>query len=185
MAENGQDFETLLAAVLAPALRVALRLTENRDDAEDLVQNTALQAIRAFASFTPGTNFRAWFLKILVNRFLNSRRGAARNTPSVPLDDVTECYLFEQSRRAGLHRREDPAALILQKVDGESIGQALRDLPDEFRAVAVLYFVEDCSYETIAQLLSCPLGTVRSRLHRARKQLQKSLWSLAQERGLT
>ena len=185
MAENEQEYEALLSEVLPTALRVALRLTNHRDDAEDLVQDTALQAFRAFASFTPGTNFRAWFLKILVNRFLNTKRGVARNTPSLPLDDVTECYLFEQSRRAGLHRREDPAALILQKVDGESISQALRNLPDEFRAVAVLYFVEDCSYETIAQLLDCPLGTVRSRLHRARKHLQKALWSLAQERGLT
>ena len=176
-----QQFEQHLAPVLSTALRVALRLTTNRDDAEDLVQDASIQAFRAFASFTPGTNFRAWFLKILVNRFLNRKRSDNRAPQSVPLDDITELFLYEHSRRAGLLRRDDPAALVMQKIDGAAIHAALNALPDEFRAVAVLYFLEELPYEAIAEVLGCPLGTVRSRLHRARKQLQKSLWDLTQQ----
>lgn len=78
----------------------------------------------------------------------------------------------------------DPAGAFLARLDAEEIAQALIDLPDEFRAVAALYFVHEMSYEQIAQIVDCPLNTVRSRLHRARKYLQKALWQLAQDQGV-
>lgn len=180
-----KQFEELLAPVLGMALGMATRLTGNRDDAEDLVQETAIQAFSSFNTFTPGTNFKAWFLKILFNRFLNRRRSANRAPQTVELDEVTELHLYDQTRRAGLQAKgNDPAALFMSKIDGNAIADALAALPDEFRAVAVLYFMEQLSYESIAGVLDVPIGTVRSRLHRARKLLQKSLWQLAQERGL-
>jgi RNA polymerase sigma-70 factor (ECF subfamily) len=183
--EKSQQFEELLTPVLGLALGMATRLCRNRDDAEDLVQETAIQAFSMFDSFTLGTNFKAWFLKILFNRFLNRRRSAERAPQTTEFDETTELYLYDQTSRAGWQNKgNDPARLLMDKVDNQSITQALMALPDEFRAVAVLYFMEDASYEAIAQMLDVPIGTVRSRLHRARKQLQKSLWELAQERGI-
>ena len=183
--EKSQQFEELLRPILGLALGMATRLCGNRDDGEDLVQETAIQAFSMFDSFTPGTNFKAWFLKILFNRFLNRKRSANRAPQLTEFDETTELYLYDQTRRAGWQgKADDPAALLMSKVDNQSITQALIALPDEFRAVAVLYFMEDLSYEAIARMLDIPIGTVRSRLHRARKQLQKSLWELAQERGI-
>ena len=183
--EKSRQFEELLSPVLGIALGMATRLTGGRDDAEDLVQETAIQAFSAFDSFQMGTNFKAWFLKILFNRFLNRKRSANRAPQTVELDETTELYLYDQTRRAGLQGKgNDPAALLMNKFDSAAIGEALMALPDEFRAVAVLYFMEEQSYEAIAQMLEVPIGTVRSRLHRARKLLQKSLWELASERGI-
>lgn len=184
--EKSRQFEDLLAPVLGIALGMATRLAGNRDDAEDLVQETAIQAFSAFDSFSTGTNFKAWFLKILFNRFLNRKRSATRSPQTVELDETTELYLYDQARRAGLvSKASDPATMLMSKVDSAAIGAALGTLPDEFRAVAVLYFMENLSYEAIAQMLDVPIGTVRSRLHRARKHLQKSLWELAKERGIS
>lgn len=184
--EKSRQFEELLSPVLGIALGMATRLTGNRDDAEDLVQETSIQAFSAFDSFEPDTNFKAWFLKILFNRFLNRKRSSNRAPQTVGLDETTEVYLYDQARRAGwFGKGDDPATALMSKFDSASIGEALLALPDEFRAVAVLYFMQDLSYEAIAQMLDVPIGTVRSRLHRARKILQKSLLDLAQERGVT
>lgn len=182
-------FEECLEPVLPTAHRIALNLTRNAEDAEDLVQEAAILAFRAFASFEPGTNFKAWFLRIQHNCFLNQLRRAGRRPQTVDLADddaVDNLYLYEQTKNAGWHRSSgDPAAAFLSQIETDEIKTALQALPDEFRAVAVLYFLEEMSYEQIAKIVDVPLNTVRSRLHRARKLLQKSLWELAQERGLT
>lgn len=183
--EKSQQFEELLTPILGLALGMATRLSGSRDDAEDLVQETAIQAFSMFDSFTLGTNFKAWFLKILFNRFLNRQRSANRAPQTVELDETAELYLYDQTRRAGWQDKgNDPATLLMSKLDSATINAALSALPDEFRAVAVLYFMEDFSYEAIAGLLDVPIGTVRSRLHRGRKLLQKTLWELARERGI-
>lgn len=183
-------FEECLEPVLPTAHRIALNLTRNMEDAEDLVQEAAILAFRAFASFEPGTNFKAWFLRIQHNAFLNQLRRAGRRPQTVDLADddaVDNLYLYEQTKNAGWHQSSsgDPAAAFLSRIETDEIKTALQMLPDEFRAVAVLYFLEEMSYEQIAKIVDVPLNTVRSRLHRARKLLQKSLWELAQERGLT
>lgn len=179
------EFETLLNPLLKAAWKMALSLTHHREDAEDLVQNAALRAFAAFGRFERGTNFKAWFFRVLLNLFLHQRRDAGRTPQTTALDDVPEWSLYAQMRQAGLHRRDyDPAALLLSKLDGEDMHRAFERLPAEFRIVSLLYFVEEFSYQEIADILDCPIGTVRSRLHRGRKLLQQELWQLAQEHGI-
>lgn len=178
-------FETLLAPILDRAFGLAVRLSGNRDDAADLVQDAALRAFAALDSFD-GANFKAWFFQILMNCHLNRARTASRRPQTTDLDEAPDQFLFQQAQKLGKRAPGvDPAAALLDKFDSQSIAQALLDLPDDFRGVATLYLVEEMSYDEIARMLGVPIGTVRSRLHRARKMLQKVLWDLAQERGLT
>ena len=178
-------FEAELAPVLDRAYAVAFRLAGNRDDAQDLVQDAAIQAFRAYDSFQTGTNFKAWFTRILVNRFLNVKRAQGRRPQTVSIDEAEDFFLFQQAKqRKMLASGSDPAAALTAKLDRQLIADALLDLPPEFRAVATLYLIEGLAYEEIAQLLEVPIGTVRSRLHRGRKLLQKALWELAVERNV-
>jgi len=178
-------FESLLQPVLDGAFAVALRYTRNRTDAEDLVQEAALLACRGFQSFSPGSNFRAWFLRILTNCFYSSYRKGKRQGVEVQLEDAPELYLYQETAAAGLHQRsDDPAKLLLEKLTGEQVEAAIGALSDENRVVTTLYFVEDFSYQEIADVVGVPVGTVRSRLHRSRRMLQKALWTIAKERGI-
>lgn len=180
-----QAFEAELQPILDKAYAVAYRLAGNRDDAQDLVQDAAIQAFRAFDNYEKGTNFKAWFTRILVNRFLNLRRAAERRPQTVSIDEAEDFFLFQQAKnRKMLSRGSDPAAALTAKIDRQLIADALLELPPEFRAVATLYLIEDYSYEEIARVLEVPIGTVRSRLHRGRKLLQKSLWEIARERNV-
>ena len=182
------EFSTLLESILAPALKTATFLTRSAEDAEDLTQEAAIQAFRSFGQFEQGTNFKAWFLKIQHNCFLNRLRSDSRRPQMVQVEDdetLDSLYLWEQTRGIGMHKGGgDPAGALLDRLDAEQIAQALRALPDEFRAVATLYFVGELPYDQIAQIVDCPLNTVRSRLHRSRRLLQKQLWDLACERGI-
>ena len=185
--EETENFEVLIEAVLPSALKTALYLCRDRDDAEDLVQDAAVQAFRQFDKWEQGTNFKAWFLKVQHNCFLGRLRRDARRPQTVQVEDeetVDTLYLFEQTRGAKAFGG-DPARSFVARLESEQITEALRNLPVEFRAVCTLFFVHDLSYEQIAQITETPLGTVRSRLHRGRRHLQKALWELAQERGLT
>ena len=164
---------------------MAYGLLGDRVEAEDAVQEAALLAFRNFSSFEPGTNFKAWFFRILTNWCFGRYRQRKRRPDTVEFDEVPAAYLFRQTRDAGLHRPgADPAADVIGKLEGEKIHAAIQRLPEEFRPVAVLYFLEDLSYEEIAATLSVPVGTVRSRLHRGRRLLQKELWTLAVEAGI-
>jgi RNA polymerase sigma-70 factor (ECF subfamily) len=179
------SFEDLFASVITCAFGVAQRYTRNQADAEDLVQEAALLAYRAFDSFESGTNFRAWFLKILTNCYYSTRRREKRRPVTSDLDDTPDLYIYARSGQAGFPTQgPDPAAALLDKLGTERIVKAINLLPEEYRVVSVLYFVEDLSYEEIARVLECPVGTVRSRLHRGRKMLQKSLWQVALEDGI-
>lgn len=178
-------FESLFAACAGTAFGVAMRLTRSQADAEDLVQDAALLAYRAFASFTPGTNFRAWFLKILMNCYYSRRRREKSRPVTSDLDDTPDLYIYARSGEAGFPTQgPDPAAQLLDKLGTERIVAAIGRLPEEYRVVSTLYFMEDLSYEEIARVLQCPVGTVRSRLHRGRKMLQKALWQIAEEDGI-
>lgn len=179
------DFEALLDGVLEAALKNARYLTRDPDDAADLVQEAALQAFRAFATFQPGTNFKAWFLKVQHNCFLVRLRSQRRRpqTVGVPEEETVEAlYLYGKTRRPGpLHPKlgGDPAQAFLDRLDAEKVEEALLGLPEEYRTVAALYFLEEFTYEQIAAVVDRPLNTVRSRIHRSRKLLQKRLWELA------
>jgi RNA polymerase sigma-70 factor (ECF subfamily) len=183
-----ENFEAYLMPILDAAYGTALHMTRHRDDAEDLVQEAALQAFRAFGSFQPGTNFKAWFFRILTNLFINRYRQRQRE-PEIDtlseLEDAPILYLFRQTRNMGLHAwNSDPAALVIDKLEATQVAAAIAALPEEYRIVAALYFVEEFSYQEIADVVDCPVGTVRSRLHRGRRMLQKALWRIAEDQGV-
>jgi len=183
--ENAKQFEALLTPILGLAYGIAYNLTRSRTDAEDLVQDTAVQAYRHFDRFQQGTSFKAWFLKILTNEFLQKRRKEKRAPEVLDIEEAPDLFLYDQTRRAGLHEMNtDPAALLLGKLTAEEISEAIARLPEEFRVVSALYFMDEFSYQEIAEMLNIPVGTVRSRLHRGRKLLQKNLWHIAQEHGI-
>lgn len=182
---NAAPFQELLQPVLDSAFATALRFTRNRADAEDLVQEAALLAWRGFGSFVEGSNFRAWFFRILTNSFFSSYRKRKRQGTEVELEDVPELYMYSQTEDLGLHAEyRDPAAVVMGKIATEHVEAAIAALPEEYRVAASLYFVQDFSYQEIADVIGVPVGTVRSRLHRGRRLLQKVLWSIAEERGI-
>lgn len=181
---NQEVFEALLTPVLPVAYRAAHHLTGSRADAEDAVQQAAFLAWRGFASFENGTNFRAWFLRIVTNVCRSEFRRMKRAPVPVSLDEpeVGEAVIpAELNRDRG---EPSPDASLITRLDAQEISAALAGLPDEYRTVATLYFVEDLSYQEIAQIVNRPIGTVRSRLHRGRRLLQQKLYDLAVERGL-
>jgi RNA polymerase sigma-70 factor, ECF subfamily len=183
--KSGKEYETLLAPIIDAAYGTAYRMTRNRDEAEDLVQEAAVQAFRGYSTFVPGTNFKAWFFKILLNCFRLLCRKHKREPEIAPLADVSDLYLYVQTARADLHQIDNnPSRLVIDKMGEEQIEMAIEALPEEYRAVAVLYFMEAVSYQEIADILDCPVGTVRSRLHRGRKLLQKALWDLAESQHI-
>lgn len=178
-------FEALLEPLLDSAYGTALRFTRNRSDAEDLVQEAALLAFRGFHSFQPGSNFAAWFFRILTNCFYSKYRKRKRRGDEIELDDSPELYLYCQTAAIGLHgRTEDPASLLMARLETEHVEAAIAALPEEHRVVCTLYFMQDFAYQEIAEMLGVPVGTVRSRLHRGRRMLQRALWTIAHERGI-
>lgn len=178
-------FQELLEPVLDSAFGTALRYTRNQADAEDLVQQAALLAWRGFGSFVEGSNFRAWFLRILTNSFFSDYRKRKRQGTEVELDDVPELYIYSQADELGLHKEyEDPAAALMGKLETEHVEAAIASLPEEYRVAATLYFLQDFTYQEIADVIGIPVGTVRSRLHRGRRLLQKALWTIAEDRGI-
>ena len=184
-AADPATFESLFAAVVDTGYRVAMRFCHNQADAEDLVQEAAFLAYRAFDSFESGSNFRAWYLKILTNCYFSKRRREKSRPVASDLDDTPDLYLYARSGQAGFPTQgPDPAAELLETLGTERIVAAIARLPEEYRVVATLYFMDDLSYEEIARILECPVGTVRSRLHRGRKMLQKALWQVAEEDGI-
>jgi len=165
---------------------VALRMTRNRADAEDLVQETYLKAWRSFATFHEGTNLRAWLFRIMTNTFINNYRAKQRRPEEEGLEKVEDLYLykrlntFDQSRMSA--SAEDQ---MMDLFPDEDIRAALEELPEVFRMPVLLADVEGFSYKEIADILDVPIGTVMSRLSRGRKAMHKSLYEYAVRRGLT
>ncbi len=168
----------------APQLYSAgVRMTRNGADAEDLVQETYLRAYRSYATFTEGTNLRAWLFRILTNTFINSYRAKQRRVQETELNDVEDLYLYR--RISGM----DVASLsaedtLFDLFTDDEVKDALEALPESFRLPVLLADVEDFSYKEIAEMLEIPIGTVMSRLHRGRKAMHKALVEFATERGL-
>ena len=182
---SADEFQALLVEVLPTAYGYALRLTRNRADAEDLVQDAALRAFRAMTSFEAGTNFKAWMFRILTRCFWANHRRRQRRPNTVDFDDTPDLYLYARSAEHGLPwQGEDPAKTLIDRLGSERVSDAIGQLPEEYGVVCTLYFMEDFAYHEIADVLEVPVGTVRSRLHRGRKMLQKALWCLAEESGI-
>jgi RNA polymerase sigma-70 factor, ECF subfamily len=156
----------------------ALRMTRNRADAEDLVQETYLKAYRSFASFQEGTNLRAWLYRILTNTFINSYRAAQRRPEQADVEDVEDLYLYKRLAGSG---GSEPGR---SAEDDEDVKAALEALPENFRMAVLLADVEGFSYKEISEITDVPIGTVMSRIHRGRRALQKALHDVAEARGL-
>lgn len=184
-ASPGQDFESLLKSVLPRAFAAARYLTGDPADAEDLVQDAALKAFDGFQSFQAGTNFKAWFLRILTNAFYMKYRTNRRRPQTVSLDSAPDLFLYTKTAAVRVDESgDDPARAFMAKLETEQVIAAIQALPLEYRTVAALYFLDDLTYRDIASIMDCPIGTVRSRVHRGRKLLQVALWRVAQDHGI-
>jgi RNA polymerase sigma-70 factor (ECF subfamily) len=161
--------------------RTALRMTRNENEAEDLVQETFLKAYRFWDKFEEGSNCRAWLFKIMTNIFINNYRAKSRTPQVVDLQDVDDDFLFGQLSALG--PSENPEQHFFAKVFDDDVKRAIEELPEDFRLVVVLSFLEGFSYQEIAEIAGLNIGTVKSRLHRGRKLLQKSLWEYAIKNG--
>lgn len=163
----------------------ALRMTRNVADAEDLVQETYLKAYRAYERFEAGTNLKAWMYRILTNTYINAYRKKQRRPDESDIDDVEDLYLYRRiggAEGAVLGRSAEDELMAM--FGDDEVKLALEDLPEHYRFPILLADVEGFAYREIAEILDVPIGTVMSRLHRGRKQLQKRLHGFAEENRL-
>lgn len=154
----------------------ALRMTRNRADAEDLLQETYLKAFRAYGGFEEGTYLKAWLYRILTNTYINSYRAKMRRPEVTDVEDIGDLYLYRQVNaltRAGAARSAED--LALDRFTDDEVKEALESLPEIYRYAVLLADVEGFSYKEIAEITDVPIGTVMSRLSRGRAALQKSL----------
>ena len=181
-----REFGLQIGPLLQLAYRVALRRSGDHDLAEDLVQEAALNAFVHYGQFKPGTNFRAWFIRILLNCLRAHYRRAWSHRRALALHGterrhasatVVECGPWSQT--------PDLADSVLSSLNAERVADAIARLPDVYRTVCALYVVDDLSYPEIAHVLGCPVGTVRSRLHRGRRLLRDQLCCIAPDRSMT
>jgi len=159
----------------------ALRTAGNQNDAQDLLQETYLKAFRFWDKYEKGTNIRAWLFRIMKNSYINRYRKVSREPDKVDYGDVENFY---DSIRDESKDTTDLQQKMFGGLLGDEVTQALQNLPVDFRTVVILCDIEELTYEEIADFLNCPIGTVRSRLHRGRKMLQKELLSYAKDKGL-
>jgi RNA polymerase sigma-70 factor (ECF subfamily) len=163
-------FEEEVLDLADQAYRVARRLVSSREEAEDLVQETYARAFRSWRSYTPGTNLRAWLLRILTN--LNIDRGRReQRTPDMRPMEEGDYFLYNRLEEDG---GDDPERIV-ERLSQDSIVHALSAVPHDFRDVIVLVDIGDFTYQDAAQILDVPIGTVMSRLHRGRKILKREL----------
>ena len=181
--ESLTNFERDALGHLSSLLAVATRLTRNSVESEDLVQDTLLKAMRAQRQFEPGTNLKAWLLRILTNTFINRyRRGSLERSvvEGAEADPLWDGWMSTASMEA----MRDPESTALRPMLEAEIRTALADLPEDFRLAVVLADVEELSYREISDILGCPIGTVMSRLHRGRRILKTKLIDHARELGI-
>jgi RNA polymerase sigma-70 factor (ECF subfamily) len=183
-------FEEHVVGLLDELLGGAMRLAKNRQDAEDLVAEAVAKAWASRNTLADPSRFRPWLFRILTNTFISDcRKRSARPRAEISLDEPAEgdapFSLFEELHQPFLLWWSNPEQDFLNKVLRQDIERAIDALPEAFRTVVVLADLEGLSYQEIARVLRVPVGTVRSRLARARSQLQKALWIYAKEPGST
>jgi RNA polymerase sigma-70 factor (ECF subfamily) len=167
------EFDEQIRPYLDQLYPAALRLTRNRADAEDLVQETLTKAYSAYHQFTPGTNLRAWLHRILANTFINSYRKTKREPAISPGADPQQDWQLGRDPLAGPARSAEAEAL--DKITDSAVLTALRELPDHFKTTIWLADVEGYPYREVAKMMGTPIGTVMSRLHRGRSKLRQQL----------
>ncbi len=181
------EFEEIAMAHIDSLYNMALRLVFNKEEAEDLVQETYLKAYRFFDTFQKGTNIKAWLFKILRNTFINQYRKSTSTPGEVFLEDiesVNASISYEQEAKSGeaIDTLEGKYTDLSSLLD-DDVKRAIDSLPVEYREAILFSDVEELSYKDISEITNVPIGTVKSRLNRARKLLQKSLWEYAKDRG--
>ena len=183
---SAQEQFTADAMQYAPQLfSTALRMTRNRSDAEDLVQETYIKGWRSFHTFQEGTNLRAWLFRIMTNTYINKYNAQKRKGTEVELDDVEELFLYKRLGSIDQSQLSSSAEdQMLELFSDDEVKNALEELPEDFRIPVLLSDVDGFSYKEISEMLEIPIGTVMSRLHRGRKAMQKMLYEYARERGL-
>ncbi len=162
--------------------RTAYSMTKNAGDADDLVQDTYLRAFQFFDQFQGGTNSRAWLFRIMTNLYINTYRKRMREPERVSYDEMEDFFLYNRlvNTPGTSNGNESPETEVVRRVQIEAIREAISQLPEEYRATLVLADLNEFSYQEISEMLQIPLGTVRSRLSRGRRLVQKALWSYSE-----
>jgi RNA polymerase sigma-70 factor (ECF subfamily) len=179
--ERRKEFEQEALVHLDLLYNTAVQMTRNVADAEDLVQETFVKAYRFFDKFRQGTNCKAWLFKIMKNNFINAFRKRSREPVRVDFEQIEAT--LEAEPEAVAPDTAEPGHFFDDLVEDE-VKEALDQLPIEFRMVTILSDIEGFTYQEIAEVMDCPIGTVRSRLSRARKFLQKKLYEFGRKRGI-
>lgn len=178
--EKYKIFDTEFMPHIDSMYNFAFRLTMDEDEAKDLVQDTYLKAFRFISSFQQGTNAKAWLFRILKNSFINDYRKKSKEPTKL---DYQEVETFYNSDEADTDMTIDLRVETVQDMIGDEIANALNSLAVDFKAVIILCDIEGFTYEEMAKILDIPIGTVRSRLHRARNLLKEKLKSYASSMG--
>jgi RNA polymerase sigma-70 factor (ECF subfamily) len=176
-----KEFETEAFPHKDILFNFALRTTGDKDDAHDLLQETFMKAFRFWDKYEKGTNIRAWLFRIMKNSYINRYRKETREPGMVDYDDVENFY---DSIRDDSTDSNDLQKRMYSNMLSDEVTEALQSLPEDFRTVVILCDIEGLMYDEISEFLNCPIGTVRSRLHRGRKILEEKLYDYAKERGL-
>ena len=175
-----KEFEREALPHMDALYNFALRMTGDSDDANDLVQDTFLKAFRFFDKFEKGTNCKAWLFRIMKNTFINTYRKKTKEPDKVDYEEVENFYEnVKPSSTDSAHLEKE----IYDNLLDDEISSAIASLPDDFKTVIILSDIEGFTYDEIADFIDCPVGTVRSRLHRARKMLFAKLYKYANEKG--
>jgi RNA polymerase sigma-70 factor, ECF subfamily len=175
IAEDARDrvhFEEEALELSDQVYRVARRLVSSREEAEDLMQDTYARAFRSWKQFTPGTNLRAWLLRILTNLNIDRGRRSQRTPDTQPLEEG-DYYLYNQLEATNGGAQDQDR--VVERLSQDDVVDALSEVPHDFRDVVVLVDIGDFSYADAAQILDIPIGTVMSRLHRGRRILKQNM----------
>ncbi len=175
-----EDFEKEAMPYINLLQNYAYRMCGNRLDADDLVQETYLRAFRFFDKFERGTNCKAWLFRIMKNLFINNYRKSQKQPGQVDYSEIENFFDNIKSKKIDSNDLQEK---IFSHLLDDDLTNALNSLQDDFKTVVILCDLEGLSYEEIAEFVQCPIGTVRSRLHRGRKLLQQKLFEYAKERG--
>jgi len=179
------EFEATVLPLRDELKKAALRLTHSPESAEDLVQETLMHAYRGFGHFKRGTNLKGWLMRIMLNLFISHYRHQQRTVLTVSLEGLLEeLELAEENTDLLLHEAISPEEVVMARVMDDEVAKALEQLPDNFREIVILCDIEGLSYAEAAEALGIPIGTVRSRLSRARETLRRLLWDYAKKRRL-
>jgi len=178
--QKQKEFEREAVPQMDVLYSYAYHITNDHDDAQDLLQETFLKAFRFWDKFEKGTNLKAWLFRIMKNSYINRYRKEKKEGVSVSYDEVED---FVETIRDEAYHSENLAESLSKNLLDDEVARALESLPDEFRTVILLCDIEGLPYEEIAEFIQCPIGTVRSRIHRGRKILQQKLQTYAKKKG--